>query len=119
MAKTGIDHLLVATDHRTGNVTQWMTGWPSIVEAYTIFKPGEKMTMYMEWCNHFPLAKKLARDADVHWGEHHGMAKAIEELKRRGAKRVGIMGPLAVSKYRQLEEHFHMVGLDADTSGCV
>src|SRR5574340_166450 len=114
MAKTGVDHLLLATDHRTGNVTQWVTGWPGIVEAYTIFKPGEKMTMYMEWYNHFPLAKKLARDVDVHWGEHHGMAKAIEELKRRGAKRVGIMGPLAVSKYRQLEEHFHMVGLDVE-----
>lgn len=114
MAKAGCDHLLVVTDHRVGNATQWVTGWPGTVEAYTVFRPGVKMTLFMEWYNHFPLGKKIARDVDVQWGEHRGIQKTIEELKRRGAKRVGIMGPLAVSKYRQLEAHFQMVGLDAD-----
>ncbi len=114
MAKAGVDHLLIVTDHRTGNAPQWVTGWPGTAEAYVIFKPGEKMVMHMEWYNHFPLGKKIAHTTDVRWGEHKGLAKTIEELKRRGAKRVGIMGPLVVSKYRQLEEHFQMVGLDAD-----
>ncbi len=114
MAKAGVDHLLVVTDHRTGNAPQWVTGWPGTVEAYVIFKPGEKMVMHMEWYNHFPLGKKIAKTTDVRWGEHKGLAKTIEELKRRGAKRVGIMGPLVVGKYRQLEEHFQMVGLDAE-----
>ena len=114
MEKASADHLLVVTNNRAGNATQWVTGWPGTVEAYTIFKPGVKMTMFMEWYNHFPLGKKIARDVDVQWGEHQGIAKTIAELKRRGAKRVGIMGPLAVSKYRQLEEDFQMVGLDAD-----
>src|SRR5574340_39412 len=108
MAKAGVDHLLVVTDHRTGNAPQWVTGWPGTVEAYVIFKPGEKMVMHMEWYNHFPLGKKIAKTTDVRWGEHKGLAKTIEELKRRGAKRVGIMGPLVVAKYRQLEEHFQM-----------
>src|ERR1700758_2645140 len=89
MAKADVDHLLIVTDHRIGNAPQWVTGWPGTVEAYVIFKPGEKMTMFMEWHNHFPLAKKIARTVDVHWGEHRGMQKTIEELKRRGAKRVG------------------------------
>ena len=114
MAKAGVDHLLIVTDHRTGNAPQWVTGWPGTVEAYVIFKPGEKMVMHMEWYNHFPLGKKIAQTTDVRWGEHQGLAKTIEELKRRGAKRVGIMGPLVVAKYRQLEQHFEMVGLDAE-----
>jgi Xaa-Pro dipeptidase len=114
MEKAGVDHLLVITDHRAGNAPQWVTGWPGTVEAYVIFRPGEKMWMSVEWVNHFPLAKKIARDVEVHWGVHRGLQHMIEELKRRGAKRVGIMGPLAVSKYRQLEEHFQMVGLDAE-----
>jgi Xaa-Pro dipeptidase len=114
MEKAGVDHLLVVTDHRTGNAPQWVTGWPGTVEAYVIFRPGEQMVMHMEWFNHFPLGRKIARTADVRWGEHRGMQKTIEELKRRGARRVGIMGPLVVSKYRQLEAHFEMVGLDAD-----
>src|SRR3990172_797711 len=114
MEKAGVDHLLVITDHRAGNAPQWVTGWPRTVEAYVIFPPGEKMWMSVEWVNHFPLARKIARDVEVHWGAHHGLEQMIKELKRRGAKRVGIMGPLAVSKYRQLEQHFQMAALDAD-----
>jgi Xaa-Pro aminopeptidase len=114
MAKAGVDHLLIVTDHRAGNAPQWVTGWPGTAEAYVVFKPGEKMVMHMEWYNHFPLGKKIAQTTDVRWGEHKGIAKTIEELKRRGARRVGIMGPLVVSKYRQLEAHFEMVGLDAE-----
>ena len=114
MAKHGCDHLLVITDHRAGNAPQWVTGWPGTVEAFVIFKPGEQMLMHMEWHNHFPLGRKIARDVDVRWGEHQGMAKTIAELKRRGAKRVGIIGPLVVSKYRLLEAQFTMVALDAE-----
>ena len=114
MQKNDLDHLLVITDHRTGNAPQWVTGWPGTVEAYVIFKPGEKMWMSVEWVNHFPLARKIARDVEVHWGAHHGLQQMIAELKRRGAKRVGIIGPLVVAKYRQLEQHFQMAGLDAE-----
>lgn len=113
MEKAGVDHLLVVTSNRAGNATQWVTGWPGTVEAYTIFRPGVAMTMFMEWHNHFPLARKIARDVDVQWGEHQGIARTIAELRRRGARHVGIMGPLGISKYRQLEENFQMVNLDA------
>jgi Xaa-Pro dipeptidase len=114
MEKAGVDHLLAITDHRAGNAPQWVTGWPGTVEAYVIFRPGEKMWMAVEWVNHFPLAKKIARDVEVHWGAHHGLDQMVRELKRRGAKRVGIIGPLAVSKYQILERDFQMVGLDAE-----
>ena len=114
MEKAGVDPLLVVTDHRVGNAPQWVTAWPGTVEAYVVFKPGVKMTMFMEWYNHFPLGKKIARDVDVQWGEHQGIRKTVAELKRRGAKRIGVMGPLVVSKWRLLEEQFEVVGLDAD-----
>jgi Xaa-Pro aminopeptidase len=113
MESAGVDHLLVVTDHRAGNAPQWVTGWPGTVEAYVIFRPGAQMSMYVEWVNHVPLAKKIARGVDVEWGEHRGIQKALAELKRRGAKRVGVMGPLIVAKWRQLEEHCELVGLDA------
>jgi Xaa-Pro aminopeptidase len=112
MDQAGTDHLLVVTDQRTGNATQWVTGWPGTVEALTIFKPGEQLLMHMEWHNHFPLGKKIAQDVDVRWGEHQGMAKTIAELKRRGAKRVGLIGPLGIAKYQQLAREFDVVLLD-------
>ena len=109
-----VDHLLIVTDHRAGNAPQWVTGWPGTVEAYVVFKPGEQMTMHVEWFNHVPLAKRLARGVDVRWGEHRGIHKTVEELKRRGAKRVGLMGPLLTNKVRELEKHFQIVLQDTE-----
>ena len=114
MQERDVDHLLVVTDHRAGNAPQWVTGWPGTVEAYVVFRPGERMTMHVEWFNHFPLARKLARDCDVRWGEHRGLSLTIEELKNRGAKRVGLMGPLLARKQRELEKAFTVVECDAD-----
>jgi len=114
MAKHDLDHLLIVTDHRSGNAPQWVTGWPGTVEAYVVFRPGETMVMHVEWFNHFPLAKKLASGCDVRWGEHRGIQKTIDELRRRGAKRLGLIGPLLARKQRELEKHFQVVELDAE-----
>src|SRR5919201_1144307 len=114
MDAVGVDHLLIVTDHRVGNAPQWVTGWPGTEEAYVVFKPRETITMHVEWFNHFPLAKRLAKGCDVRWGEHRGMALTIAELKRRGAKRIGLMGPLLARKQRELEKEFAVVELDAE-----
>jgi Xaa-Pro aminopeptidase len=114
MRQRDVDHLLIVTDHRAGNAPQWVTGWPGTVEAYVVFKPGERITMHVEWLNHLPLAKRIAKDCEVRWGEHRGVQKTIEELRRRGAKRVGLIGPLVLGKCRALEEHFELVLLDPD-----
>ena len=114
MEKAGVDSLLILTDHRVGNAPQWVTGWPGTVEAYVVFRPGEQMVMHVEWFNHFPLARKLARTCDVRWGEHRGMALTIAELKKRGARRVGLMGPLLPRKQRELEKEFTVIELDAE-----
>jgi Xaa-Pro aminopeptidase len=114
MQKHDVDHLLLVTDQRSGNAPQWVTGWPGTVEAFAVFKPGAPITMHVEWYNHVPLARRMARDVDVRWGEHRGISLTIEELKRRGAKRVGLIGPLASKKLKELETRFEVVSLDAD-----
>jgi Xaa-Pro aminopeptidase len=114
MQERNVDTLLIVTDHRAGNAPQWVTGWPGTVEAYVVFRPGEAMTMHVEWFNHFPLARKLARGVDVRWGEHRGLSLTIQELRRRAAKRIGLMGPLLARKQRELEKEFAVVECDAD-----
>ena len=114
MEKHGVDHLLIVTNNRNGNATQWVTGWPGTVEALTVFKPGVPMTMFMEWYNHSPLAKIIARGVDVQWGGHEGVTRTVAELKKRGAKNVGVIGPLAHAKYQQLGLDFTVKSLDAD-----
>ena len=103
MQRREVDHLLIVTDQRTGNAPQWVTGWPGTVEAFVIFSPDEPITMHVEWYNHVPLAKRMAVKTEVIWGGHAGIDKVVDDLKRRGAKRVGFMGPLAYRKCRKLE----------------
>jgi Xaa-Pro dipeptidase len=113
MEREDVDHLLIVTAQNVGNATRWVTGWPGTNEALTVFRPGETMTMFVEYYNHLPQARMLARGADVRWGEEKAIVKAGEELSRRGARRVGVIGPLAGPKWKALEASCELVSLDA------
>jgi Xaa-Pro dipeptidase len=106
MEEAGVDHLLMCGEQRTGTGVGWLTGWPTTTEAIVIAAPRAPQVMVMEWYNHWPLAKILARDTEVRWGEHRGVDKVIAELKARGAKRVGFMGFLGYGKCKKLEAAF-------------
>jgi Xaa-Pro aminopeptidase len=106
MEEAQVDHLLMCGEQRAGTGVAWLTSWPASVEAYVIVAPGEPQAMYMEWYNHWPLARKLAHGTEVHWGEHRGIDKTIADLKSRGAKRIGLMGALGLAKCRKLEAVF-------------
>jgi Xaa-Pro dipeptidase len=114
MESAGADHLLIVSAQNVGNATRWVTGWPGTNEALTIFRPGETTTMYVEYYNHVPQARMIARDVDVRWGEEKGIVKVSEELRRRGGKRIGVIGPLNGSKWKTLETEYELCGLDAD-----
>src|SRR5262245_53931873 len=117
MAAGGVDHVLIVTVQNVGNATRWMTGWPGTAEALLLFRPGERMVMFVEYYNHLPLARQMCRDADVRWGEEQGLAKTIEELARRGARRIGVIGPLSGTRWTALEAKFEVVSLDAHYIG--
>ena len=106
MEEAGVDHLLVYGEQRSGSGVGWLTCWPTTTEACVIVAPREPQLMFMEWYNHWPLAKILARNTEVRWGAHRGMDQVIAELKSRGAKRIGFMGPLGYAKAKKLEAVF-------------
>ncbi len=114
MESAGVDHLLVVSAHYVGNATRWITAWPGTIEALTIFRHGQAMTMFVEYYNHVPQARAMARGVDVRWGDENGIVKAAEELTRRGARRVGVIGPLSGPKWKALEASFALVSLDAE-----
>lgn len=117
LGKHGCDHALMCGENRAGSGVQWLTGWPITAEALVVFAPGARERMFVEWFNHLPLARRIARDAEVEWGEHQGARKAIEALKGRGARRVGLIGPLAWSKVRALAAEFDLVDLGPEYPG--
>jgi Xaa-Pro aminopeptidase len=114
MEAAGADHVLIVTAQNVGNATRWMTGWPGTAEALLLFRPGEQMVMFVEYYNHLPQARRISRDTEVCWGEEKGIAKVIEELTRRGARRIGVIGPLGGPQWKALETKFQLVSLDAD-----
>jgi Xaa-Pro dipeptidase len=114
MAAKGADHVLIVTVQNVGNATRWMTGWPGTAEALLLFRPPERMVMFVEYYNHLPLARQMARDTDVRWGEEKSIANVIEGLARRGARRIGVIGPLGGPRWKALEAKFDVVSLDAD-----
>jgi Xaa-Pro dipeptidase len=114
MERAGTDHLLIVSAQNVGNATRWVTGWPGTNEALTIFRPGAAMTMYVEYYNHVPQARMIARGVEVLWGEEKGIVKVSEELAQRGAKRIGVIGPLTGPKWKALENTFELIGLDSE-----
>ncbi len=106
MRQHEIDQLLVCGEQRAGTGISWLTGWVTTNEQIIVFDARERPRMYVEWVNHVPLARQLAWECDVEWGEHRGVDKAIAELRRRGAKRVGVMGVFNFGKYRKLAAAF-------------
>src|SRR5215468_4214156 len=114
MEAAGADHVLIVTAQNVGNATGWMTSWPGTAQALLLFCPGERMVMFVEYFNHLPLARQMTRDTEVRWGEEKGIVKIIEEAVRRGARRIGVIGPLSGPRWKALEARFELGSLDAD-----
>ena len=55
-----------------------------------------------------------ARDVDVRWGEDKGIVTVVDELGRRGGKRLGVVGPLSAPRWKALEAKVQVVSLDGE-----
>ena len=112
LRRRGCDALVICGEERVGTGVYWLTGWPTSAEAMVVFAPGEQDVLFVEFHNHVPNARRMARDADVRWSERQGARAVVAELARRGARRVGAMGLLSWSKSRQLSATFELVDLN-------
>ena len=91
----------------------WVSGWPVTAEAVAVLDGGRPGALFIQYHNHVPLARRIARDFDVRWGGP-STAEALEELVAgRGAARVGFVGPLGVAKQRHLARRAELVDLNA------
>ena len=88
---------------------QWLTGWPVTAEAVGVLAPNERDALFVQYHNHVPLARRLAADAEVAWGGQSSIGEAIGELKRRGARKVAMLGPVSAEQHAALTAAFGAV----------
>jgi len=99
MADRGITHLLIHGFRRVGTASQWLTGWPTTNEVIVLVTPGEVLKVFVQHYNHLPQARKIAEGCDVVYGGVSTLATALDELDRRDAGRLGLLGSF------DLDEH--------------
>lgn len=104
LSKAGCKHLLFCGANRFGSIVPWLTGWPVTTEAVGVLTPGEVDALFVQYHNHVPLARRIARDAMVAWGGQSAIAAAVAELKKRGAQdgKVAAIGPLTAEQQAAL-----------------
>ncbi len=100
MEAAKIEHLVICGAHRNGSAVPWLTAWPVTAEAVGVLTPGLPIALFVQYYNHVPLARRLAR-AEVEWGGESTIRRSVEELTRRGARvgRVGVIGLLTYTQH--------------------
>ena len=113
-----LDGVLVFGANRTGSAIQWLSEWPVTREASLVITPDARDAMWVQFYNHLPNATRLARRCDVVWDGPRTWLAAGQALQARGARKIGIVGPLGWKAHAGLTDMFdHVVGLDAEYTG--
>jgi Xaa-Pro dipeptidase len=101
-------HLVFCGANRFGSAVQWLTGWPVTTEAVGVLTPGQRDALFVQYHNHVPQARRLAKDAHVAWGEQSSIRAAVAELEKRGARdgKVAVIGPLSADQHEALAARF-------------
>lgn len=104
MQEAGVDHLLVYGSGFRGGAVHWVCDWHTTYEAALVVTPGRRDTLFVQFYNHLPLARKMMPATNVRWGGEQTIKSVIAELEARGAKasRVGVMGGLPIGNYKAL-----------------
>src|SRR4051812_37100573 len=115
MAERDVAHVLACGANRFGLAIGWLTRWPVTREAFVLVQPGERDVLWVDFYNHVPQATRIATEADVRACEARGVERPLRELLGRGARRVGVIGPLPWRAADRLgEAGLELVSLDAD-----
>src|SRR3954462_2087790 len=101
LAEVECAHLVFCGANRFGSAVQWLTGWPVTTEAVGVLTPGRRDALFVQYHNHVPQARRLARDANVTWGGQSSVKEAAAELERRGAQsgNVAVISPLTADQH--------------------
>lgn len=109
MAEEGVGHAVVYGANRFGPAVTWLTGWPVTREAALLLSEREPDLLLVQFRNHVPNARELAR-CEVRWAGPSTAETVVGELARRGARGpVATLGPVTVELHAALGARFERV----------
>jgi Xaa-Pro dipeptidase len=80
----------------------FLTGFLGHQDAYVLWVAGREPTLFVQYYNHLPHARRVAR-AEVRWGGARSIDAVADEVARlSGAARVGLVGPVPYREHQRL-----------------
>jgi Xaa-Pro aminopeptidase len=104
MAEHGLDALVVYGAVGSFSEVHYLTDFRTAREAYLLMPAQGDPTLFVQYFNHVPYARRRARVADVRWAGAQGISTLVAHLSDLGLNtgRVGLVGALPWQQYRAL-----------------
>jgi Xaa-Pro aminopeptidase len=81
---------------------QYLTGWPPRHDSFLIVGGKAEPLLLVQLYNHVDTAKAMVTIGSVVWGGTDSVAAVAKELRARGARRVGTVGPIPFQQHARL-----------------
>ena len=86
MAEHGLDALVVYGAVGSFSDVQYLTDFRTAREAYLVMPAQGEPTLFVQYFNHVPYARRRARVADVRWAGAQGISTLVAHLKESGTQ---------------------------------
>lgn len=84
MHDAGVEHLLVYGSGFRGGAVHWACDWHTTYEAALVLTPGKPDTLFVQFYNHLPLARKMMAATDVRWAANRRSARSFRSSMHAG-----------------------------------
>lgn len=104
MAEQGLDALVVYGTASSFAEVLYLSEFRTVREAYLVVPAEGEPTLFVQYFNHVPYARRRARVADVRWAGSLDLSVLLEHLRGRGLgeRRIGLVGTLPWQQYAAL-----------------
>lgn len=106
MDTAGVQALLLYGSPGLDSEVSYLTDFQITREAVLVLPAIGDPTLYIEYFNHIPNARRRARGCDVRWGRERIAETVADDLRQRGlaSATLGFGGMLPVQRYQALRE---------------
>ncbi len=96
MVEHGLNALVVYGTVGSFSEVQYLTDFRTAREAYLVVPAEDEPTLFVNYFNHVPYARRRARVADVRWAGAQSVSTLVEHLSNRSFNtgRIGLVGVL-------------------------